>query len=167
MPPRTLATSLSWSACCKPAAKEGGWRSARGPETTLGRSPSAGLTIPSQNVSRRHAEIVWSSGEPRIRDLGSSNGTLVNGLKVDQTGHALRELSAMDAALVAMLAERGIARRRTAVGRDVVCRNGDPTVITVNCNPGNAKGELVGYLCFILPEEKDFSTYYKITCHSQ
>ena len=62
-----------------------------GQPLTLGRSPSAGLTIPSQNVSRRHAEIVWSSGEPRIRDLGSSNGTLVNGLKVDQTGHALRD----------------------------------------------------------------------------
>lgn len=46
-------------------------------------------------------------------------------------------------------------------------RNGDHTIVTVNCNPGNAKGELVGYLCFILPEEKDFSSYYKITCQSR
>ena len=28
-------------------------------------------------------------------------------------------------------------------------------------------GELVGYVCFILPEEKAFSTYYKITCTSR
>ena len=25
-------------------------------------------------------------------------------------------------------------------------------------------GPIEGYLCFILPEEKAFSTYYKITC---
>ncbi len=30
-----------------------------------------------------------------------------------------------------------------------------------------ASGELVGYLCFILPEERPFSTYYKITCNSR
>jgi len=45
-------------------------------------------------------------------------------------------------------------------------RNGPPTEITVTCDPKGASGELVGYLCFILPEEKDFSTYFKITCTS-
>lgn len=46
-------------------------------------------------------------------------------------------------------------------------RNGAPTQITVHCNPQGSSGDLVAHLCFILPEEKDFSTYYKITCHSQ
>lgn len=46
-------------------------------------------------------------------------------------------------------------------------RNGPPTTLTVNCNPRGKTGELVGYLCFILPDEKDFSTYFKITCKSQ
>lgn len=46
-------------------------------------------------------------------------------------------------------------------------RNGPPTSITVTVDPKGASGELVGYLCFILPEEKDFSTYFKITCASR
>lgn len=47
-------------------------------------------------------------------------------------------------------------------------RNGDPTSITVTCNPGeNVKGELKATLCFILPEEKAFSTYYGITCQAR
>ena len=46
-------------------------------------------------------------------------------------------------------------------------RNGPPTQITVTVEPQGASGDLVGYLCFILPEEKDFSTYYKITCTSR
>lgn len=46
-------------------------------------------------------------------------------------------------------------------------RGGDPTKVVVTCNPKGASGELVGYLCFILPEEKAFSTYYKITCQSR
>jgi hypothetical protein len=46
-------------------------------------------------------------------------------------------------------------------------RNGTPTRLIVHCNPQGQAGELVGHLCFILPEEKDFSTYYKITCNSQ
>jgi hypothetical protein len=43
-------------------------------------------------------------------------------------------------------------------------RNGAPTAVEVTADPQGAQGELVGYLCFIQPEEKDFSTYYKITC---
>ena len=46
-------------------------------------------------------------------------------------------------------------------------RNGPPTSITVTVDPKGASGELIGYLCFILPEEKDFSTYFKITCASR
>jgi hypothetical protein len=46
-------------------------------------------------------------------------------------------------------------------------RKGAPTTVTVTCKPNGAHGELVGHLCFILPDEKPFSTYYKITCESQ
>ena len=46
-------------------------------------------------------------------------------------------------------------------------RNGPPTEITVKVDPKGAHGELVGYLCVILPEEKDFSSYYKTTCASR
>lgn len=46
-------------------------------------------------------------------------------------------------------------------------RNGPPTAITVHINPAGASGDLVGYLCFILPDEQDFSSFYKITCASR
>ena len=45
-------------------------------------------------------------------------------------------------------------------------RKGPPTTVTVTCNPKGKTGQLVGHLCFILPEEKAFSTYYKITAKS-
>lgn len=46
----------------------------------------AGLTIAlvgETNVSRRHAEIVRNGTSMVIRDLGSTNGTFVNGVKID------------------------------------------------------------------------------------
>ena len=46
-------------------------------------------------------------------------------------------------------------------------RNGAPTSVEVTVDPAGAKGQLVGHLCFILPEEKDFSTFYKITCDAK
>ena len=42
-------------------------------------------------------------------------------------------------------------------------RNGPPTELMVTCNPEGKTGELEAHLCFILPEEKAFSTFYKIT----
>ena len=42
-------------------------------------------------------------------------------------------------------------------------RNGPPTELTVTCDPQGKTGELEAHLCFILPEEKAFSTFYKIT----
>ena len=34
------------------------------------------------NVSKAHAEVYWSDGNLWIRDLGSSNGTFVNGERI-------------------------------------------------------------------------------------
>jgi hypothetical protein len=35
-------------------------------------------------VSRRHAELYWQGGTLRLRDLGSTHGTSVNGYKIDK-----------------------------------------------------------------------------------
>ena len=52
--------------------------------TILGRRQDCHLRIPTRDVSRRHCEI--APGEKRseliVRDLGSSNGTYVNGKRV-------------------------------------------------------------------------------------
>jgi ABC transport system ATP-binding/permease protein len=52
------------------------------PEIIIGRDDSADLTIPSQAVSRRHARLIREGEIHEIEDLGSSNGTFVNGQKI-------------------------------------------------------------------------------------
>jgi len=50
--------------------------------TTLGRSRDADIFIPDQWLSRMHAEILLDRGGLVIADLGSKNGTLVNGSRI-------------------------------------------------------------------------------------
>jgi hypothetical protein len=51
----------------------------------IGRSESADLRVESAEVSREHAEIVERNGIWLIRDLGSTNGTQVNGKLITET----------------------------------------------------------------------------------
>jgi len=52
-------------------------------EYVIGRDPSAAIWIESSMVSRRHARIVVSASAVTIEDLGSRNGTFVNGRRLD------------------------------------------------------------------------------------
>jgi hypothetical protein len=45
----------------------------------IGRDPQCGLASQEPSLSRRHAEVFLEGGYAYIRDLGSSNGTWVNG----------------------------------------------------------------------------------------
>jgi len=49
---------------------------------TIGRSADADITIPDSFVSSRHAQVTPSSGGPVVEDLGSTNGTVVNGARI-------------------------------------------------------------------------------------
>jgi pSer/pThr/pTyr-binding forkhead associated (FHA) protein len=49
---------------------------------TLGRGADADLTVDTESASRRHAAIEFAGGQFRIRDLGSTNGVLLNGESV-------------------------------------------------------------------------------------
>lgn len=51
-------------------------------EATIGRAPECDLVLPDRSVSRAHAMIVLSASGATIRDLGSRNGTWVNGLRL-------------------------------------------------------------------------------------
>ena len=48
----------------------------------LGRSRSCDLRIGGSDASRRHAEILGDPDGFLLRDLGSTNGTFVNGAKI-------------------------------------------------------------------------------------
>lgn len=45
---------------------------------SVGRSPDCALSIDDPTISRQHFEIIWTGENFGLRDLGSSNGTLVD-----------------------------------------------------------------------------------------
>jgi len=49
------------------------------PKVTLGRGAEADVAFSDTAMSREHAVVEFTDGGYRIRDLGSTNGTLVNG----------------------------------------------------------------------------------------
>ena len=51
----------------------------------------------------------------------------------------------------------------SAIEGTMARRGGTRTAIKLKFEPNGASGEFVAYLCFILPEESDFSKFYKIT----
>jgi adenylate cyclase len=51
----------------------------------VGRAVTSDMPIYDPTVSRRHAEVSLSDSGVRVQDLGSSNGTFVNGTKVSDT----------------------------------------------------------------------------------
>lgn len=56
-----------------------------GEGVTIGRDAACRMRIPVPSVSRKHCELKIDDGEVVIADLGSSNGTFVNGKRVKQT----------------------------------------------------------------------------------
>lgn len=53
-------------------------------ELGIGRDTDRQLVLPSASVSRRHAKIVIANGRPCIIDEGSSNGVLINGVRISE-----------------------------------------------------------------------------------
>lgn len=48
----------------------------------IGRSSELDMVLVEDMVSRKHAKITWGQGKLNIEDLGSTNGTFVNGEKI-------------------------------------------------------------------------------------
>jgi len=53
------------------------------PKLTIGRDPESDIFLNDVTVSRQHAEVEFGGGEVVIKDVGSLNGTYVNGVLVD------------------------------------------------------------------------------------
>jgi diguanylate cyclase (GGDEF)-like protein len=53
-------------------------------EVVIGRDPGCTVALPAEDVSRRHARIAPDGDGHAIVDLGSTNGTLVNGVAVER-----------------------------------------------------------------------------------
>jgi pSer/pThr/pTyr-binding forkhead associated (FHA) protein len=56
--------------------------------TSVGRDAAADIQIDDNGLSRKHFEIVWDGKNAAVRDLRSTNGTTVNGKKIDEVAIA-------------------------------------------------------------------------------
>jgi len=50
--------------------------------TVIGRGDQANLRLPDVGISRRHARLDYDGSQVVLTDLGSTNGTMVNGQRV-------------------------------------------------------------------------------------
>lgn len=90
-PRRFLLAAVEWISALD-ADIEAAWKRPRvpslalpttdGAQLTIGRAPGSDCVLPEDLVSRRHAELRRDGERWFVRDLGSTNGTRVNGVRV-------------------------------------------------------------------------------------
>ena len=72
---------------------------------TMGRAPDVELSVPDAEVSRRHARLETHGKHVYLRDLGSSNGTFLNGRRVT-TAIEIRRGDAIDIGTTRLIVEQ-------------------------------------------------------------
>jgi pSer/pThr/pTyr-binding forkhead associated (FHA) protein len=68
--------------CWQTEAGEAGYRLKPAETVTIGRGPDNTIVLDDSMVSRHHACIAWDGEGFTVQDMGSRNGTLVNGQRV-------------------------------------------------------------------------------------
>jgi Protein of unknown function (DUF3662)/Inner membrane component of T3SS, cytoplasmic domain len=53
-----------------------------GARTIIGRGSEADITVDDTGISRKHVEILWDGKRGQAKDLGSTNGSKLNGVKL-------------------------------------------------------------------------------------
>lgn len=69
---------VSWA----PVLELDGKRHPLGARTVIGRGSEADITVDDTGISRKHLEIVWDGRRAEARDLGSTNGSTLNGARL-------------------------------------------------------------------------------------
>jgi Protein of unknown function (DUF3662)/FHA domain len=78
---RNVKGSISWTPVLEVEGRRHVIRSSR---TVIGRGAEADVTIDDAGASRHHAEVLWDGRTAKVRDLGSTNGTKVDGRTVPE-----------------------------------------------------------------------------------
>lgn len=73
---QTAAGTVSWRGVVDVEGKRHPLAKSR---TVIGRGTDADITIADAGTSRRHVEILWDGERAMVRDLGSTNGTKLDG----------------------------------------------------------------------------------------
>jgi len=77
----TEAIEVTWT----PALDHDGRRYLlTGARTSVGRDSSADIQIDDSGLSRKHFEVLWDGAKAGVRDLGSTNGTKLNGQTISE-----------------------------------------------------------------------------------
>lgn len=96
----------------------------------LGRSPDLKLTLDHHTVSRRHAEVFCDPfGRWWIRDLGSTNGTLLNGEDITERVLQPGDYISIGDFTILFTVEATAARRGSVSTRELVVREDSPTAL--------------------------------------
>ncbi len=56
-----------------------------GTRTSVGRDAAADIQIDDSGLSRKHFEVIWDGSKAGVRDLGSTNGTKLNGQTISES----------------------------------------------------------------------------------
>lgn len=78
---RAAKGEVTWSAVID---IKGNRHQLRRGRTIVGRGSDCDITIDDASASRKHVEIVWDGERAQVTDLGSTNGTQLNGKKLDK-----------------------------------------------------------------------------------
>src|SRR5262245_42603888 len=96
-----------------------------GESLEIGRDAGCGLMLADSRVSKRHARFDWTGRGWRLSDLGSKNGTTVNGIAPGQAelcdedwisfGGLMGRFERLSAAQAAALESERLARLQTSI----------------------------------------------------
>ncbi len=111
------------------------FRLSAGRDAVIGRSSSNQITVRSERASRRHARVFWDDGAWRIEDLGSRNGTLVNG-RLIETAHSLGEGDVIEVAgyAITFSTRLDIGPSEPAAGDAAACATDDQITMAFDAN---------------------------------
>ncbi len=143
------ATSLSLIGLTSPCT--GGRFPLSGGENDVGRADSCTITLRDPSVSRQHAMLTLVAGNVTVRDLGSSNGTFVNGKRVDSAVLRLRDkvrFGKVEVRLVDPASERPRRRRLGHLSPEAyIAFAAAPVVVLalLYAMSGRAKGAMTQY----------------------
>ena len=121
-------------------------------QSLIGRSPACQIRLDDRYVSSEHAKLIWTGTKWQLRDLGSRNGTFVDGRRVEpgrpvlismgsQLGFGESEVGweLIDATAPSALATSTTdGRRRTALGELLVLPDDDAPLVSIYPDPAGS-----------------------------
>lgn len=114
-----VSGSVTWVAVLEIAGKRYPLAKSR---TVIGRGTEADITVDDSGISRRHVEVLWDGTRAQANDLGSTNGSKLNGQRLTS--------AALEADSVISIGQTSIILRLLpqAAGNSDSNSDGNPTI---------------------------------------